>query len=139
MNTADQPTDSFVAALAKARIPVENHGFIRRFTTTIGIAEYRAVVGPDKPYVVATRRDGLPNLHIYYGYTDGFTSEDEIVEAAGAGAERAPSSGKGIWYVAHPINRVRHGGEGSRDVRREAGFCDCGMQLSLTGVCGNCD
>ncbi|UMB69056.1 hypothetical protein [Mycobacterium paraterrae] len=27
----------------------------------------------------------------------------------------------------------------SGDVRREGKFCGCGMQLSLTGVCVNCD
>jgi hypothetical protein len=123
MTTADQPSDSLLEAMAKARIPAENHEFIRRVTTAIGIAEYRAVVRP------------------YYGYTNGFTSEHEIVRIAGSGAERARSSRKGTWYVEHPTNRVRLGGEGerSRDIRREAGFCSCGMQLSLTGVCGNCD
>jgi hypothetical protein len=141
MTTADQPSDSLLEAMAKARIPAENHEFIRRVTTAIGIAEYRAVVRPDQPYVVARRRDGLPDLRIYYGYTNGFTSEHEIVRIAGSGAERARSSRKGTWYVEHPTNRVRLGGEGerSRDIRREAGFCSCGMQLSLTGVCGNCD
>jgi hypothetical protein len=57
--------------MAKARIPAENHEFIRRVTTAIGIAQYRAVVRPDQPYVIARRRDGLPDLHIYYGYTTG--------------------------------------------------------------------
>ncbi|WP_292975393.1 hypothetical protein [Mycobacterium sp.] len=27
----------------------------------------------------------------------------------------------------------------SGDVRREGSFCSCGMQLSLTGICVNCD
>jgi len=65
-----------------------------------------------------------PDLRIYYGYTNGFTSEHEIVRIAGSGAERARSSRKGTWYVEHPTNRVRLGGEGerSRDIRREAGF-----------------
>ena len=124
--------------MAKARIPVENHEFILRVTTAIGIAEYRAVVTSDKPYVIA-RRQGLPDLHIFYGYTTGFTSEHEIVRIAGSGAGRAPNSRKGTWYVEHPTNRVRVGGERARDIRREAVFCSCGMQLSLTGVCGNCD
>ena len=139
MTTTDHPSDSLLAAMAKARIPAENHEFIRRFTTAIGIAHYLAVVRPDKPYVIAARRDGLPDLHIYYGYTTGFTSEDEIVRVAGLGAGRAPSSRKGTWYVEHPTNQVRPAGERSRSVRREASYCECGMQLSLTGICGNCD
>jgi hypothetical protein len=126
--------------MAKARIPAENHEFIRRFTTAIGIAEYRAVANTGQPYIKARRRDGLlPDLHIYYGYTTKFVSEEEVVRTAGHGARCLPSSRKGTWYVEHPTTRVRPGGERSRDTRREADFCDCGMQLSLTGVCDNCD
>jgi hypothetical protein len=41
--------------------------------------------------------------------------------------------------VAHPTSRLRPGSKRSQDVRREAEFCACGMQKSLTGVCSNCD
>ena len=139
VTTAEQPPDSLLAAMAKARIPADNHQFIRRVTAAIGIAEYRAVVSPDKPYIVATRRDGLPDLHIYHGYTTGFTTEQEIAGVADRGAGRGPSSRKGTWYVEHPESQVRLGGKRSGDVRREGRFCTCGMQLSLTGVCVNCD
>jgi hypothetical protein len=139
MTTANQSSDSLLGALAKAFIPTENHEFIQRFTTAIGIIEYRSVESADKPYVKATRRDGSPDLHIYYGYTTGFLSEEEIVRVAGDGAGRKPTSPKGTWYVEHPTNQVRPGSARSRDVRREAGFCGCGLQLSLTGVCVNCD
>ena len=139
MNTHDSKSDSLLAALSKVRVPVENHGFIHQFTSAIGIADYVAVLRPDKPYVRAVRSDGLSDLHIYFGYTTGFTSEDEVIRFAGMGAGRAPSSRKGTWYVEHPTNQVRPSGERARNVRRKAGYCDCGMQLSLTGVCGNCD
>lgn len=139
MNIHNSHSDSLLAALTKVRIPVENHGFIRQFTSAIGIDDYIAVTAPEKPYVRAVRRDGLADLHIFYGYTTGFKSEDEIVRVAGPGAVRALSSRKGTWYVTHPTNQVRPSGERSRDVRREAGYCACGMQLSLTGVCGSCD
>ncbi|BBZ20875.1 endonuclease/exonuclease/phosphatase family protein [Mycolicibacterium gadium] len=135
----ESQSDSFVAALMKARIPAENHDFIRRFTTAIGIAEFRAVERADKPYVIAVRRDGLPDLHIFYGYTTGFTSKEEIVAVAGGGVGCAPSSRKGTWYVKHPINQVRPSGKRSQSVTREAKMCHCGMQLSVTGVCSNCD
>lgn len=131
--------DSLLGALSKTRIPVENHQFIREFTSAVGITEFRAVVRADQPYVIATRRDGLPDLYIFYGYTNGFTSEEEIARVVGRGVGCAPSSRPGTWYVEHPINRVHRGSERSRDVRRTAGFCSCGMQLSVTGVCGNCD
>jgi len=139
MTTSNQPSDSFLEAMKEARIPAENHEFIRRITTAIGIAEYRAVENSSKSYVIARRRDGLPDLHIAYGYTNGFVSEEEIIHTTGSATGRAPSSRKGTWYVEHPTTRVRPGGERSRDTRREAGFCGCGMQLSLTGVCANCD
>ncbi len=139
MTTADQPSESLLAAMTRARIPVENHEFIRRFTTAIGIAEYRAVPSDDKPHVVATRRDGLPDLRIYYGYTTGFGSAGEVVGAAGAAAEREPGSRRGTWFVKHPTSRVYDGSGRAQDKRREGSFCGCGMQLSLTGVCSNCD
>ena len=62
-----------------------------------------------------------------------------LARANDRGAGRGPSSRKGTWYVEHPANRVRLGGKRSGDVRREGSFCKCGMQLSLTGVCVNCD
>jgi hypothetical protein len=136
---ADPPPESLLAAMAKARIPTGNHQFIRRITAAVGITEYRAVVRADKPYVIAKTGDGLPDLHIYHGYTTGFTTEQEIVVVANSGAGYGPSSRKGTWYVEHPQNRVRPGGRRSADVRREGSFCNCGMQLSLTGVCVNCD
>ncbi|MFV1362575.1 hypothetical protein AAHH97_03785 [Mycolicibacterium elephantis] len=137
--TTNEPTDSLFAALSKAHVPVENHEFIRQLMAAVGIAAYRAVERSDRSYVVATRRDGLPDLHIYYGYTNGFTSKEEIVRAAGPGVSCAPSSRKGTWYVAHPVTKVHLGGERARNVRREGGMCDCGMQLSVTGVCAICD
>jgi hypothetical protein len=97
------------------------------------------VVRPDKPFVRATRRDGARDLHIYYGYTTGFTSMDEIASLFGDGAASDANSPKGTWWIEHPTNQVRPGGERSKSVRRESRYCDCGMQLSLTGVCANCD
>jgi hypothetical protein len=137
MSTAEGPSDSLTAALSKAKVPSENHGFIRSFTSAIGIAGYD-VVEASNTYIRATRRDGLPDLHIYYGYTTGFTTEEEISRVAG-GAVRGPSSRKGTLYVEHPESKVRPGTARSADVRREAAFCDCGMQKSVTGVCSSCD
>jgi hypothetical protein len=137
MSTADQTSDSLTAALSKARIPSKNRGFIRRFTKAVGIADYQ-VVEASKTYIKATRRDGLPDLHIYYGYTTGFTTEEEISRVAGD-AVRGTSSRKGTLYVEHPETKVRPGSARLVDIRREAAFCDCGMQKSVTGVCSSCD
>ena len=139
MTTHGEAGESLIAALSKARSPVENHEFIKRLCGAIGIVDYRVVDKSDKPYVVATRRGGLRDLHIYYGYTTGFATEDEIVRAVGEGAERGPSSPKGTWYVAHPLNKVRPGGQRGRDVRKDGDRCSCGMEKSVSGVCGSCD
>lgn len=138
-SSANNPTDSLLAALSKARIPVENHKFIRQITTAVGVVDYRAVDHGHQPYIIATRRDGSPDLHIYYGYTNGFTSREEAMRAAGPGAACEPSSRKGTWYVEHPVTKVRPAGDRARSIRREGGICECGMQLSLTGVCASCD
>lgn len=101
----------------------------------------RSHVSNAEPYIIATRRHGLRELHIYWGYTTGFTTEEEATRVGGTGATVGPSSKlKGTWYVSHPENRVQHREKRTRKVQREADFCDrCGEQKSLTGVCGNCD
>lgn len=140
MSNANSLSISLNAALSAARIPLANHDFIREITTAVGIDTYRFVDQPGKPYVVATRRDGLRPLHIYHGATNGFYSEDEVIRIAGAGADRrASGSRKGTWCVEHPVNSSRPPGPRSRDVPREGTRCECGMQRSVTGVCGSCD
>ena len=135
--SAEDEFSSLHGALSKAQIPTENHEFIRRVASTVGITDYR-VVGAGTRYIRATRREGGPDLHIYWGYTNGFTSEEEAVGVAGT-AVRGASSRKGTWYVEHPVTKVRPVSTRSASVRREGGFCNCGMQLSLTRICSNCD
>ena len=131
--------DSLLSALTKARITSENHAFIRRLTDTVGISGY-TFAEADKPYVRAARRDGQRDLHIHWGYTTGFPSEQDALRACGGAGEVAPSSMRGTWYVAHPVNNIYTGSERTRKTQREAGFCGgCREQLPLTGVCGNCD
>ncbi|MEZ0358916.1 hypothetical protein [Mycobacterium sp. SA01] len=140
MTTNDPGHESLLSALSQARIPVGNHDFIRRLTSAIGIDGYRVKgVESSKPYVLAVRRDALADLHIYYGYTTGFISEEEIIQVLGGGVVREPSSRTGTWYVAHPINEIRPRGDSSRDSRRKTTqFCYCGIELPLTGVCEYC-
>ena len=136
MNSNDEYSDSLTSAMTKVGIPTENHQFITRVTSAIGIAEYHAVE-VSTPYVRAVRRDGLSDLCIYYGYTTGFTSEDEIIRVAG---RHVGHSKEGVPYLMHPTNQVRPpSGQRSKDVRREANRCACGMELSLAGVCASCD
>lgn len=139
MGTPDQTSESLIAALREARIPAENHDFIRGIVNATGVDHFRVVDQTGKPYVAAARRDGSRDLHIYYGATNGFESEEESIRIAPAAVGRGPSSRKGTWYVLHPLNKARVAGERPRNIRRKAGLCDCGMELSLTGACGICD
>lgn len=140
MNDTDLLSISLTAALSAAGVPAANHDFIRAFTAAVGIDGYRFVDQTSRPHVVATRRDGGPALHIYYGATNGFYSEEEVIQIAGSAADRRESgSRKGTWCVEHPVNQSRPPGPRSKDVRREGAICACGMQRSVTGVCPSCD
>ena len=141
MTTADEPPESLISALTKARIPAGNHEFIQQITDAIGIATYTAVVRPDKPYVKAKRSDGGRELHIYYGYTNGFATKDEVVAATGAGSSQCgPSTRKPTWFVKHPLSSVNPGAERSLSIGREGSQCPtCHQTMPLSGVCDNCD
>ncbi len=139
MSGADE-SDSLISALNKARIPVGNHDFIRQIANGIGLESCRANLDTSKPHVIARRCDGGRDLHIYYGYTVGFPSQEEIIRILGPGAPlHSAKSPKGTFWVAHPINEIFDGSERAKDRGRQAGFCACGMQLSLAGTCDYCD
>jgi hypothetical protein len=75
----------------------------------------------------------------------------EVIEIVGRAAGRLRKTvgalDHSIWnYMSKRPRRERPakqpGDQGivrSRDSRREGGFCACGMQLSLTGICGSCE
>lgn len=106
MSPSNQTSHSLIAALSEARIPAENHAFIHEITQATGVAGYRVVHHVGKSYVVATRCDSGPALHIEYGATNGFTSEEETIQIAPDAVGRGPSSRKGTWYVLHPVNQA---------------------------------
>lgn len=135
-------TQSLLAALTAARIISDNFAFIRDMTEAVGISGYQVVHLSDRSYVEATRRDGLPPLHIYWGFTTGFTTQYEAAEIGGGGSVTGPSSRpKGTWYLTHPINNVRPSGQSAQRLKRATPVCrkGCGEELPLTGVCSNCD
>lgn len=140
MSTSDHATTSLVSALAEARIPSDNHEFIRALTEAVGIVSYRVVHHQKKSFVVAQRRDGQRALHIEWGATGGFASEEETIRVAPDAVGRGPSSSmKGTWFVLHPLNKARVGTDRARNVRRVPTRCECGMELPLTRVCSSCD
>jgi hypothetical protein len=135
----DGESESLISALNQVRVPLGNHAFIRQIVDGIGITSFWANAEASKPHVVAARGDGGLDLHIYYGYTTRFASEEEVVRILGPGVTRSSStSPKGTWWVTHPVNAVYVGSERTKKTHREAGFCPCGMQLSLAGSCEYC-
>lgn len=121
-------------ALQSHAIPLENHAFIRKFTDAIGIAEYTLTTA----YIKARRRGPGPDLNIAYGWSNGFTSEEEARHAAGADA-RVWRSGRatGLWGVSHPEHKIGHRGGGkSRPPVREYGTCStCFTRYAANGTC----
>ncbi|MGV0714655.1 hypothetical protein ABQE93_04530 [Mycolicibacterium sp. XJ662] len=94
MNNIDSLSISLTAALSAAGVPAANHEFIRAFTNAVGIDAFRFVDQTSRPHVVATRRDGGLPLHIYYGATNGFYSEEEVVLIAGSAPDRRESGSR---------------------------------------------
>jgi hypothetical protein len=123
-------------ALKLRKIPLENHKLIRRFTSAIGIAGYfdRGV------YIKAVRANGGPALNIAYGWSNGFISEAEVIEAAGPEVSRWPSGrGTAQWGVSHPVHKTSGGGGGATTPSREYGVCPtCNYALLPGGRCGHC-
>lgn len=109
----------------------------------VGIREYRAVPKSGKPYVVAVREDGLPDLRIFSGYTIGFTTGDEA-HCVGVGSDtiRASDDAGKVWLVSHPVHGdLNKRGPADQTKRRVPGKCPrCGIyELSLSGNCPSCD
>jgi hypothetical protein len=135
-------THSLIDALGRAGIPADNQAFVQRLMDTVGVSCYEPKKAQE-PYVIATRRDGLPNLRIYFGYTTGFTEEEAVRLAAAFGMETGKSNKmRGKWFVGHPIN----GGFGARGGRsdnkgRTADRCTkCRTwERSISGKCPECD
>lgn len=136
-----EPSGPLFSAMMQARIPEPNYHFVQQLLPAldISIVGYRFVDQRGKPYVRAIRTDGRPDLQIYFGYTTGFTPEDDVARIAGGAAVREPRSTRGAWYVKHPINAVREGGKKAAGRQRTPERCSCGMELPLAGHCASCD
>ena len=137
-------TDSLIAALNDAGIKSDNHVFVRRLMGAVGIAAYEPKKQKTESYVIATRRDGLADLRIYFGYTTGFTTAEEAAQLAREfGVETGPSGKlRGRWFVGHPVN----GGLGPRaghtpTKKPQPVKCPrCSIwELSSSGLCPDCD
>lgn len=143
MTTPDDSSDSLIAALSKARIPSDNHKYIQQLMGTVGIREYRAMPKSDKPYVVAVREDGLPDLRIFSGYTIGFPTGEEARRIGfGSDTIRASDDAGKVWLVSHPAHGdLDKRGPADRTKIRDPGKCPrCVIyELSVSGKCPSCD
>lgn len=132
-------TESVDVAIEAFGIDLDNRDFVRQVCRHIGIRQF--TVG--ESWIKAERTGGGPALNIAPGWTNGFTSQHEALEASGGASEvwldRARA--KSIWGVSHPKNWI-HDGSGARTSKavRDYGTCPtCGYALPATGVCDNCD
>ncbi|QNK52669.1 hypothetical protein H7F30_14075 [Dermacoccus sp. PAMC28757] len=115
-------------------IPHENWPLIRSITEYIGILDCELT----SSYIKARRLDVGPDLHIYYGYTSGFVSEQEAANAAGDFDRWQSTARSGLWGVTHPDNKIREGGTSSR-ARHEPAVCpNCYLTVPSNGVCDTC-
>jgi hypothetical protein len=137
-------TDSLIAALNTAGLRSDNHLFVQKLMSAVGISRYHPKKQKTESYVLATRRDGLPDLRIYFGYTTGFTTAAEAARLAKEfGVETGPSGKlKGKWFVGHPVNGgLGPRGGGTRTKKPEPVKCPrCGIwELLANGQCPDCD
>jgi hypothetical protein len=61
-------------ALEEKRIPADNHWFITQLLAPIGIQQ----ISERSAYIHVTRSEDGPDIHIHSGWTEGFSSPDEI-------------------------------------------------------------
>lgn len=86
-------------------LPDDNLPLLRRVTDAIAIERYES--RPGRNYMEAIRKDGAKPLKIYYGYTTGFASEQEILNSAGDVHRWPTSKTRRAWAITHPVNNIR--------------------------------
>lgn len=133
----DRATNRTYASLEEAlrdkHYPEENDELIARYTDAIGIEAFVSM----SDHIKAVRRDGGEPLRIYYGGTNGFASEEEVVHSCG-NVRRGPSKNRpGLWRIDHPIfiDGVGRFG-GVRPKPGAYGMCpECFIERSASGTC----
>jgi hypothetical protein len=124
-------------ALRSKDYPEENFEFIRQFTAHIGIEAYLETSG----YIKAIRRDGGEPLRIYYGGTNGFASEEEVLAACGHARHGMSQERPGLWRVDHPDAGPDNIGPSGRKVpQKDHGTCPvCFTKFTAAGTCACVD
>ncbi len=120
-------------ALRRKGTTIANTAFITQLMSRIDVDAYFE----RSSYIRVVRRSGGPDLHIAFGFTNGFRTREELVEAAGDRDIWPSKRIAGTWGVTHPDNKM-HSAHGSRMNRtgRDGTACPiCGMVMPLSGVC----
>lgn len=134
---AERQYPSLTEAL-KGNQPPENHALIRQVCGAVGATRFYERAG----YVKAVRPDGRPALHIHFGWTNGFVSEEEVRSAVGELGSywrSGRAKKKGLWGVTHPINNLR-GKNNRKQAKPDYGVCPVHfLALPATKICGLCD
>ena len=120
-------------ALRVVRIPLENHRFIQTWADAVGVGSFFE----RGSYIRAARRSNGPAVEIHSGKTNGFASEEEIVETLG-GVRRWPSNrGTEQWGVTHP--KAGHAVSGSRVAKADhPDYGTCPVCLTTFAAAGTC-
>ena len=129
---------SLQRALTDFGIPQENHTLIQRICMKIGIERYEQ----HSTYINAVRVGAGLSLHINWGWTDGFESEKEVLDATDGMAPYVQSNWRkpGAFYVEHPVNRLHSGSSSSKTSQRTYGICpNCYVAFPATRTCDNCN
>lgn len=134
MKESDYQYASLDEALRDRRIPLENHNLIRALAQAAGIHAYTAMTG----YLRAERKAGGPALRIASGWSNGFTSADEILAADSTAVPWESPDRPGLWGVDHPVHGAGSGGGGAKTATDiDYGTCGvCFQRFTVTGACG---
>lgn len=140
----DSPSFAHWKTLAEAfrayRFPIENLAFAQRMMDEVGIDFYEAPPSQSR-YFKAIRMDGGAPLRVEYGFTSGFTSEQEASTVAEAAGNARPARSKeGAWYIPHPTNAIGKwygaaDGGGNTNQSREGSCSACGYWNAVGSFC----
>jgi hypothetical protein len=127
--------ESLGQAFRAYQFPSENLPLVQRIMDNVAVDHYE---GTQSRYFKAIRRDGARTLTVHYGYTSGFDSEADAVDAAGD-VDRELFGSR--WRINHPLNDVgaHHRESGYVVEKQSAAICPtCFMELPASGVCDTC-
>lgn len=131
---------SLSEAFQERHISVGNQRFVQELLRRLPVSGYF-----DRgDCLKVTRSDTRHAVEVHPGYSNGFMSEDEILDSVGdVHRWKSGRSKHGfMWGVSHPdpFGRGGGGGGGQRKQKRpDYGVCPIhGMELAATRLCSSC-